>query len=183
MGDWDVRLYSILPNGTRELMSDWEPIDANGIARFDLGVGSLTNQAIRLYAEARVRSPVPEYESIRSSPSPLIISILNGDPLLGHIQALRVIGPAPLRSTFYAMTDSRWDARDLGAVRWEMSVDEGATWQTVDNPGKMPQRLTKIFEKGRYLLRAELTNRNSGATAMTPPRVNRTLRHSLPAWL
>lgn len=168
MGDWDVRLYSILPNGTRELMSDWEPIDANGIARFDLGVGSLTNQAIRLYAEARVRSPVPEYESIRSSPSPLIISILNGDPLLGHIQALRVIGPAPLRSTFYAMTDSRWDARDLGAVRWEMSVDEGATWQTVDNPGKMPQRLTKIFEKGRYLLRAELTNRNSGATAMTP---------------
>nr|WP_079235581.1 MULTISPECIES: Ig-like domain-containing protein [Pseudomonas] len=168
MGDWDVRLYSILPNGTRELMSDWEPVDGSGIARFDLGVGSLTNQAIRLYAEARVRSPVPEYESIRSSPSPLIISILNGDPLLGHVQALRVIGPAPLRSTFYAMTDSRLEARDLGGVRWEMSVDEGATWQTIDNTGKMPQRLTKVFEKGRYLLRAEMTNRNSGAKSLTP---------------
>ncbi|GAA0419853.1 hypothetical protein GCM10008969_48990 [Pseudomonas veronii subsp. inensis] len=168
MGDWDVRLYSILPNGTRELMSDWEPVDGSGIARFDLGVGSLTNQAIRLYAEARVRSPVPEYESLRSSPSPLIISILNGDPLLGHVQALRVIGPAPLRSTFYAMTDSRLEARDLGDVRWEMSLDEGATWQTIDNPGKMPQRLTKVFEKGRYLLRAEMTNRNSGAKSLTP---------------
>ncbi|SIR00680.1 hypothetical protein SAMN05878282_112109 [Aquipseudomonas alcaligenes] len=168
MGDWDVRLYIVKPDGSREEMSGWEPIDENGIARFDLGVSSMTNQAIRLFAEARVRSPVPEYESIRSTPFPLIISILNGDPLLGHVQALRVIGPAPLRSTFYAMTDSRWEAKDLGPVRWEISHDQGASWETVVNTSTMPQRLTKVFEKGRYLLRAELTNKNSGATSMTP---------------
>ena len=168
MGDWDVKLYVIRSNGIREEMSDWEPIDEYGVARFDLSLSALTNQSVRLFAEARARSPVPEYQSIRKSQYPLVISILNGDPLLGHVQALRIMGPAPLRTSFYAMTDSRWEAKDLGVVRWEVSKDEGATWEVMTNTGKLPQRLSSVFDKGRYLVRAELTNKNSGATSMTP---------------
>ncbi|QCT95454.1 tandem-95 repeat protein (plasmid) [Stutzerimonas degradans] len=168
MGDWDVRLLMTTAGINYEPVTDWEPISEEGVASFELDLAMLTNKAVRVIAEARVRSPLPGYESIRQSNYPMFLTVLNGEPLDGVIQALRVIGPAPLRNTFYAMTVDRFEAKDVGDVRWEMSKDSGATWEPVENPGKIPQRLSMTFEKGTYLLRAEMTNRNSGAKSMTP---------------
>lgn len=168
MGDWDIRLLMTTAGINYEPVTDWEPINEEGIASFELDLAMLTNKGVRVIAEARVRSPLPGYESIRHSNYPMFLTVLNGEPLDGVIQALRVIGVAPLRNTFYAMTVDRFEAKDVGDVRWEMSKDNGATWETVENTGKIPQRLSMTFEKGTYLLRAEMTNRNSGAKSMTP---------------
>jgi hypothetical protein len=127
MGDWDVRLLMSTGGVTFEPISDWEPISEDGLATFEMDLALLTNKMVRVVAEARVRSPVPGYESIRKSSFPMTLTVLNGEPLDGMIQALRVIGPAPLRSTFYAMTANRFESSDLGDVRWEMSKDGGGT--------------------------------------------------------
>ena len=168
MGDWDVRLLMSTAGVTYEPISDWEPISEDGLASFEMDLALLTNKMVRVVAEARVRSPVPGYESIRKSSFPMSLTVLNGEPLDGMIQALRVIGPAPLRSTFYAMTVNRFETSDLGDVRWEMSKDGGETWETVENTGQLSQRLTMVFAKGTYLLRAEMTNRHSGEKSFTP---------------
>lgn len=168
MGDWDIRLLSTTAGMNYEPMTDWEPIDKNGEAEFEIALQSLTNKAVRIIAEARVRSPVPEYELIRKSASPMVLSVLNGESLDGSIQALRVIGPAPLRSSFYAVTNDRFQSGDLGDVRWEMSRDGGATWEIVEANAQLPQRLSMVFQRGTYLLRAQLTNRHSGAKSITP---------------
>ncbi|MFU3596206.1 DUF4165 domain-containing protein [Pseudomonas aeruginosa] len=168
MGDWDIRLLSTTAGVNYEPMTNWEPIDENGEAEFEVDLQSLTNKAVRIIAEARVRSPVPEYELIRESGSPMVLSVLNGASLDGSIQALRVVGPAPLRSSFYAVTNDRYQSGDLGGVRWEMSRDGGETWEDVEGNPKLPQRLSMVFPRGTYLLRAELTNRHSGAKSMTP---------------
>ncbi|MCT9824026.1 DUF4165 domain-containing protein [Pseudomonas veronii] len=168
MGDWDIRLLSTTAGVNYEPMTNWEPIDENGEVEFEIDLQSLTNKAVRIIAEARVRSPVPEYELTRESGSPMVLSVLNGESLDGSIQALRVIGPAPLRSSFYAVTNDRYQSGDLGDVRWEMSKDGGVTWEDVEANAKLPQRLSMVFQRGTYLLRAELTNRHSGAKSMTP---------------
>lgn len=168
MGDWDIRLLSTTAGVNYEPMTNWEPIDENGEVEFEVDLQSLTNKAVRIIAEARVRSPVPEYELIRESSSPMVLSVLNGEALDGSIQALRVIGPAPLRSSFYAVTNDRYQSGDIGEVRWEMSRDGGVSWEGVEANAKLPQRLSMIFQRGTYLLRAELTNRHSGAKSMTP---------------
>src|SRR3546814_1702249 len=77
------------------------------------------------------------------------------------------MGRAPLRSTLYAMATDRAESSDIGDVRWEWSLDNGATWETIENTGKLPQRLSIAFQKGIYLVRAELPNRHSGAKTMT----------------
>lgn len=168
MGDWDIRLLSTTAGMNYEPMTNWEPIDEYGQVEFEIALQSLTNKAVRIIAEARVRSPVPEFELIRVSASPMVLSVLNGDSLDGSIRALRVIGPAPLRSTFYAVTNDRYQSGDLGEVRWEMSKDGGVTWESVEANAKLPQRLSMVFQRGTYLIRAELTNRHSGAKSMTP---------------
>lgn len=168
MGDWEIRLLSTTAGSNYEPMTNWEPIDENGQVEFEIALQSLTNKAVRIIAEARVRSPVPEFELIRVSASPMVLSVLNGESLDGTIRALRVIGPAPLRSTFYAATNDRYQSGDLGEVRWEMSKDGGVTWEDVEANAKLPQRLSMVFQRGTYLLRAELTNRHSGAKSMTP---------------
>ena len=168
MGDWDIRLLMSTSGMNYQPLSDWEPINDDGVAEFEMDLALLTNKIVRVVAEARVRSPVPGYESVRKTAYPMTLTILNGDPLDGMIQALRVIGPAPLRSTFYAMTVNRMESSDIGDVRWERSKDGGATWETVENTGQLQQRLTMVFAKGTYHLRAEITNRHSGEKSFTP---------------
>ncbi|MBN0979136.1 tandem-95 repeat protein [Pseudomonas sp. SDM007_2] len=168
MGDWEIRLLSTTAGLNYEPMTNWEPIDDNGQVEFEVALQSLTNKAVRIIAEARVRSPVPEFELIRVSAAPMVLSVLNGESLDGSIRALRVIGPAPLRSTFYAVTTDRYQSGDLGEVRWEMSKDGGVTWENIEGNAKLPQRLSMVFQRGTYLLRAELTNRHSGSKSMTP---------------
>ncbi|BDC78533.1 Ig-like domain-containing protein [Aquipseudomonas alcaligenes] len=166
MGSWDVRLVTKPSWNTVEPLTDWVTTDAGGKSSFNVPLADLAGKSLRIYAEARPISPFPEYQVVRMSPKPLSIAILNGAALDGSVRALRLTGEAPLRVTMFAdVTNKAW-TRDLGNVRWEISSNGGA-WEPFVNPGKTPQRLATTFQKGNYKVRAELTNKHSGAKAMT----------------
>ncbi|MGM8936763.1 tandem-95 repeat protein [Pseudomonas neustonica] len=167
-GDWDIRITKAVPGGTFEPMTDWAPIDAEGRADFALDLSTLTNEVMRVYAEARVRSPESSYYSVRKSLAPLILSVLNGSPLDSEITTLRLVGIAPLRTSFFVSTVDRWEARDIGNVVWEISSDNGATWEEHIPSGNVVQRFSLVFTKGNYLVRAQVENRHSGAKSITP---------------
>ncbi len=167
-GDWDIRLVRSVPGGKYEPMTDWSAIDADGVANFPLDLVDMTNQVMRVFAEARVRSPVSEYSSHRRSTSPLALSVLNGNPLDSKITTLRLVGLAPLRTTFIVSTVDNWESRDIGEVNWEISTDNGATWEAHKHTGNIQQRFSNVFDKGTYLVRAHVFNRHSGARSITP---------------
>lgn len=167
-GDWDLRLVKAMPGGVYEPLNDWTVVDEQGKAEFALDLTDLSNQVMRVFAEARVRSPVPEYISHRRSVAPLALSILNGSALDAELTTLRLIGLAPLRTSFFVNTVERWESRDIGGVRWEVSTDNGATWEEQPQSTNVPQRFSRIFQKGNYLVRAHVENRHSGAMSVTP---------------
>lgn len=166
MGEWEIRLVTKPSWNSIEPVTDWLQSDADGKAVFDLALTELAGKNIRLFAQAKAISPIPEYQETRMSPMPLSVAVLNGAALDGTIRALRVTGEAPLRVTLFADVDNRAWTRDLGAVRWEVST-EGGTWEEVVNTSKSQQRLAKTFDKGNYRVRAHLTNKNSGAVSTT----------------
>lgn len=166
MGEWEIRLVQRPDWNTVEEIAGWVRADGAGHAAFEVPVEKLAGKNLRVYAEARVVSPEPAYQETRTSPRPLSIVILNGAALDGSVRALRLTGEAPMRVTLFAEVNNRSWARDLGNVRWEMSTN-GGEWQTVSNPSNAPQRLATTLQKGSYMIRAELTNKNSGAKSMT----------------
>jgi len=166
MGEWEVRLVTKQTWNTVEPVTDWIKTDASGAAEFELSVADLAGKSIRLYAEAKAISPIPEYQETRVSPRPLALAILNGAALDGSIRALRLTGEAPLRVTLFADVNNRAWTKDLGDVKWEIST-EGGAWEPLPNTSRTPQRILRTFEKGSYKVRATMVNKNSGATSLT----------------
>lgn len=167
MGKWQVRLLAMKNYKESNPLTDWADTNGAGETSFDVPVADVAGDVLRIVAEARVVSPVPEYSSIRTGLKPLFLSVLNGDPLDGSVRALRMSGEAPLRVTLFADLDQRKENRDLGSVNWEMSTNNGGSWQPVKNPSRASQRLSMSLNKGKYLVRAQLVNKHSGATSMT----------------
>ncbi|MCT9825951.1 Ig-like domain-containing protein [Pseudomonas veronii] len=166
MGEWEIRLILKPTWNTVTELAPWQKTDGVGHAAFAIPVDELAGKNLRIYAEARVISPVPEYKVTRTSPRPLSLAILNGAALDGSIRALRLTGEAPLRITLFADVTNRAWAKDLGAVRWELST-EGGPWVELPNKSRTPQRIAMTLLKGNYKVRAELTNKHSGAKSMT----------------
>ncbi|WP_309137589.1 Ig-like domain-containing protein, partial [Pseudomonas sp. LS-2] len=166
MGGWEIRLVQKPTWNTVEEVAPWVRADGAGKAAFAVDIASLAGKNLRVFAEARVISPVPEYSVTRTSPQPLSVAILNGAALDGSIRALRLTGEAPLRLTLFADVTNRAWTRDLGNVRWELSTS-GGPWTELPNSSRTPQRIAMTLAKGKYKIRAELTNKNSGAKSMT----------------
>lgn len=166
-GDWDIRLLQSMDDGSLEPITDWEPVNGEGVMTAAVDISDMTNQQMIIYAEARVRSPVPEYSSIRRSTGSLSLFVLSGSPLDAEISTVKLQGLAPLRASFIAKTVEHWANRSMGDVTWEISSDNGATWEEQE-PGRLPQRLSHVFQAGNYLVRAHIQNRHSGAMSVTP---------------
>ncbi len=166
MGEWEVRLVLKPTWNTVTELAPWTRTDGSGHASFAIPIEELAGKTLRIYAEARVISPVDEYKVTRTSPRPLSLVILNGAALDGSIRALRLTGEAPLRITLFADVTNRAWTKDLGAVRWEMST-EGGPYVDLPNKSRTTQRIALTLQKGKYKIRAELTNKNSGAKSMT----------------
>lgn len=166
MGEWEVRLVTKPTWNTVEPLTEWIKSDGTGAAEFELSVSELAGKSLRIYAEAKAISPIPEYQETRMSPRPLSIAILNGAALDGSIRALRLTGEAPLRVTLFADVNNRAWTKDLGDVKWEIST-EGGAWEPMPNTSRTPQRIFRTFEKGSYKVRATMVNKNSGATSLT----------------
>ena len=167
MGQWQVRLLAMKSYKESTPLTDWVETNGAGETSFDVPVADVAGDVLRIVAEARVISPVPEYSSVRTGLKPLFLSVLNGDALDGSVRALRMSGEAPLRVTLFADLAKRKETRDLGSVNWEMSTNNGGSWQPVKNPSRASQRLSMTLNKGKYLVRAQLVNKHSGATSMT----------------
>lgn len=166
MGSWQIRLITKPKWDTTEPLTEWADTDSAGQATFDIPMSLASAQSMRIYAEARIVSPVPEYQVVRTSPKPLSITILNGAALDGSVRALRLTGEAPFRVTLLADVTNRAWTKDLGAVKWEMSTD-GGPYVEMANTSKSPQRMAMTLPKGLYKVRAQLTNKHSGALSMT----------------
>jgi len=166
MGAWEIRLIQKPTWNTVTEVAPWVRADGAGHASFALDVAALAGKNLRVFAEARIISPVPEYTVTRTSPQPLSLAILNGAALDGSIRALRLTGEAPLRVTLFADVTNRAWTKDLGNVRWEQST-EGGAWTEIPNKSRTPQRIALTLAKGKYKIRAELTNKHSGAKSMT----------------
>ena len=50
---------------------------------------------------------------------------------------------------------------------WDVSSDGGATWESTTPEERYKYQLVKVFQKGRYKVRAKVINRNSSAEAYT----------------
>lgn len=166
MGNWQIRLITKPKWNTTEPLTDWVHTDAAGHSTFDLPMSLVATSSLRIYAEARIISPVDEYQVVRTSPKALSITVLNGAALDGTVRALRMTGEAPFRVTLFADVTNRAWAKDLGAVKWEMSTD-GGPFVDLPSTSKTPQRMAVSLPKGLYKVRAQLTNKNSGAVSMT----------------
>ena len=136
--------YQVLTNGVLETT----------LTGFEVGFQKL---------QAQVEVTPPESASFysRSLKSNNIYStVLKGTAPEGQIWSRTLTGPAPLSSVMSLQVDS--DSRSImGAVLWQLSADDGATWQ--DLATKSPYAVTVKVNAGTYVVRAKMTNAISGA--------------------
>ena len=169
MGDWEVRVLERAGIGDYEEISEWTAIDDLGTASFDIDLSEYEAGALRLTAEARLvlSSPIGE-DIIRESSRFLAIEILDGTGIEGSLSSRKIAGPAPLTTVIDFRPEDYKDRRAMGETRFEVSEDGGASWmEYTSNNGST--RLYQTFEEGTYLVRAIVTNINSGELTETDP--------------
>jgi len=172
MGEWEIRIVKQKTYDTYEPLTEWKDHDAAGEVdlQIDLDELGIKEGFARLYAEARVKSPVPEYSRLERSTRPVFLTILYGGEIDADIDGRRISGPVPFRGVFKLDLSDRNLFRAIGDVVWKMSTDGGATWVEKDNNARNMQYFDIMLEEpGTYLLKAELKNRNSGVAKETSP--------------
>lgn len=170
MGQWEVRLVKYIDYRTTQPLTGY--VDAaNGDAAFTLPANTFDTGTVRLTAEARVKSPVLEYQRNEFASRPLTLTIVKGGPIGADLAARRVTGEAPLTTVVSVELDQRLDATALGDVVWQISADGGATWADAPSMRNNKMRLSYTFPKGEYDVRATLRNKFSGAE-YTPETVH-----------
>ncbi|WP_207462145.1 hypothetical protein [Azospirillum sp. SYSU D00513] len=167
MGEWRVRVVRYGAGNTLEPLTDFADLDAEGNADFILPSGMLPVGSVRVTAEAVVVSPVPGYSRTELATRPLNIVVLKGGAIEAGLIARRIMGEAPLASLFTAALGNRMDMTALGEVVWEVSADNGATWTPRPSQRNNKLRMSAVFAKGEYLVKATLKNKHSGAQFMT----------------
>lgn len=172
MGAWSIQLATVKGWNQYTPITDAAETDAEGNVHFSLPMQGLAGSNLRIVAVAKSISPIAEYHSTRMSSKQLFVSVMNGDALNGGLQALRISGQAPFRTTIVAdLAKPEW-YRDIGSVAWGVSSDAGASWKPIANQlaGQSVTRRTTTFQtKGKYLVRATITNKHSGETALLSP--------------
>lgn len=171
MGEWQVRIVTQKTYDTYEPLTEWKDHDDRGEVDLQIDIAELgvTEGYERLYAQARVKSPVPEYSRIEKSTRGVFLTILFGGEIDANIEGRRISGPVPFRGVFKLDLNDRNLFRAIGDVVWKMSSDGGETWVEKDNNARNMQYFDITLEEpGKHLLKAELKNRNSGVATETP---------------
>jgi len=171
MGEWQVRIVTQKTYDTYEPLTEWKDHDDQGEVNLQIDIAELgvTEGYERLYAQARVKSPVPEYSRIERSTRGVFLTILFGGEIDASIEGRRISGPVPFRGVFKLDLNDRNLFRAIGEVVWKMSSDGGETWVEKDNNARNMQYFDITLEEpGKHLLKAELKNRNSGVATETP---------------
>lgn len=167
MGNWDIRMLSYESFRTQTPISEYKPINGAGTANFDIDLSELELEYLRLIPEARLKSPIKEYERTVMGSRPIYITVLRGNAIESSINARRLVGEAPLTVMARIDYDSILDRRAVGDVKWEIRKKGSGSWEVLPENERAPDRLTRSFERGEYDLRARVFNRHSGAEFVT----------------
>lgn len=172
MGEWEVRAVRQISYNEYEPITGWIDHDSEGKAYMSLDLAELGVREgyVRIYAEARVKSPTPDFSRTKRSGRPLFLKVLFGGEIDASVDGDQMSGPVPFRGVFRLGLKDRGLARALGAVQWQISEDDGATWTDRENRARNNRYLDMTIEEpGTYLIRANLKNRNSSIATQTPP--------------
>lgn len=167
MGEWQVRVMRIPLRGDLEPMSDFMDME-EGHAELDIDIGDIDDvRTLRFTSEAKLIHAIDGYERTEISPRVLILSLLRGDAIEADITTRTLSGPAPLRGSFKIDLKEREMQSATGDIVWELSKDGGNTWEEYIPDERYKFIYNNEFETGIYHLRANITNRHSGASKYT----------------
>jgi len=171
MGEWDVRVVQQETYNINTPITGWSSIDAEGDATLPINLQELdiNSGVLRLYAEARVKSPVPQYSKTVTSSQPVTITVLYGGQIDAELDARYIAGEAPFRTVFKVELSNRDLYSALGDVEWYISDENQQNWEKLENTNRNPRVIDYTFEEGIYFVKAKLLNRNSEAQTETPP--------------
>lgn len=165
MGEWDVRIVKEVSRGEYEPITDFKHAQG-GSALFDITPEGEEGGNIRLLTEARLRSPISEYERTEYSTSPLYLTVLEGNPLNAKIKSRTLSGSAPYRAIFQVAFDNTSDIRSSGAIEWRVRQEGDSDWdvdQREENDRTRLRKSVEFLEPGTYEIEAVVTNIHSGA--------------------
>ncbi|AJY53119.1 Ig-like domain-containing protein [Halomonas sp. KO116] len=165
MGEWEVRLLNQQSYSNLEPMTELAPA-VNGDVDFEVDMERLTDAGLRIVAEAHLVSPIEGYERIVTS-RPTFVEVLRGGAIDGDVTSRQFSGPAPMTAVFQISLEDRLDQQALGDVVWQVSTDDGATWENQEIDPRRKMQFYNTFEEGEYQLRAFMVNGNSGAESYT----------------
>lgn len=160
-GAWEVEFGYIQGVNDYHCLLAGEPLPTDGVLqkKLYLPVGDL-----KVVAKLHLKPPAAASFYSRSfSSNVAYCQVLKGDAPAGEISSRTVSGPAPLSLLAQLKVGSE-DLKVLGRSTWQLSRDQGNTWENLQAP---PFMLQAALGPGRYLVRAELENKFSGAKGYT----------------
>lgn len=164
MGEWSIRL--VREESFDEVVPMTDYVDApNGEVQFNLDLSGI-ERSLRLVAQARLKSPIEGYDRTEDSRR-LSMTVLRGGAIDASVDGRRLAGAAPFSTILQLELDNRADIAATGDVVWEVSSDDGATWESQLATDRNRFRFYKTYEKGEYLVRAKVLNVNSKAESYT----------------
>ena len=167
MGEWELRLLNYHSTSSQDALTDYARVDQAGQVTFDIDLLGLGYDFIRVMPQARLISPLPEYQRVVLGSRPLHVTVLRGEAIDSSVEARRVVGEAPLRFMAKLDLENRLDYRALGDVVWEIRSNGSGDWEPAESGSSIVDRYQGVFEKGKYQLRAKVINKNSGAEFIT----------------
>ncbi|MHB9072002.1 MAG: Ig-like domain-containing protein [Desulfobaccales bacterium] len=157
-GAWRARLGYLDHKNVFQALTDYQPL-TDGVLETTLTGFTIGFQ--KLQAQVELTPPTGSEFYARSLTSNTAYStVLKGTAPEGQIYSRTLTGPAPLNSVMSLQVDSD-TRRIMGSVVWQMSADNGATWQDLET--KSPYQVTTKVNAGTYVVRAKMTNQLSGA--------------------
>lgn len=179
MGQWDVVVYKV----TSKWVTDEEtgkdvsvtertpltgdlPVNSEGIATGELNMDDLTLGSHRIIAVATVRSPFKDFVLKRET-STTSIRVYKGANLEGGLSKSLIVGRVPLSAMVSFRTKSTDDYDSLSPTEWQMSSNNGSTWNTLEDMTGLRSVSIKQKEVGKWLYRAKLTNKYTGKVSYT----------------
>jgi len=161
MGEWKGYLGEIQTNGSLVQLTDVVTL-TNG--KTDFPVDATGKNLLRLVGVIESISPVQGYLDSRES-SRRYVRVTLHKPIPVSVKLPKSEGPEPLALSAKLVMERAY-LPAYGSSNWETSTDLGVTWQ---DTGKIGLSFLYKFEAGDYLLRAKVTNKNSGAISYTEP--------------
>jgi len=164
MGQWRTHLL-MTANTQSKTVPTTQVVDmVNGEAEYRFTLSGYL--FMKVTAVAQLVTDIPDL-NIPIKSQTRFIEVLNGSPLQGTITSKGLDGPAP--KIFSLTLDQTPDNRGaLKEVSWEESVDDGATWKTIENADQVKTNVA-LLEPGRKKIRAKMVNKNNLIESYTDP--------------